>query len=47
MDKDGKRMEKNELSQEKFYCVNAEEITDSSMLEESLNKLINLYPTII
>lgn len=47
MDKDGKRMEKNELSQEKFYCFNAEEITDSSMLEESLNKLINLYPTII
>jgi hypothetical protein len=47
MDKDGKRMEKNELSQEKFYCFSAEEITDSSMLEESLNKLINLYPTII
>ncbi len=47
MDKDGKRMEKNELSQEKFYCFNAEEITDSSMLEESLNKLINPYPTII
>lgn len=47
MDKDGKRIVKNEPPKEKYYCFNAEEIIDSSMLEDSLNKLINLCPAII